>query len=460
MYSDGGSRWWGGNSLTAAAIPPQVCVQNKAAVDANGQVATTYILGDVTDEVHINWANVMWDPSIGGGTLTVSAATSDEVNDAVLSLAGFTMPDPLNPGGTIPARIPSGGSVTISPLGAPPAKVTVVSTRGGVATIDTTTKSGVPISTVHPTATADSATTAEDTTLPSIDVLSNDILLGGTGVVTITGAAALGTATVNADNTIAYTPNLNVSGTDLVGYVVSVGGVPSNEGYLTVSITPVNDAPVAVADSVGAPNNKGVTFNVLGNDTDPDGAADLSAAVIASLPAIDVTLTCNGGQPVAIGTVCAGGSVTLLATKAGVFTFTYYAQDQSGGQSINPATVTLNATAVEVITIDKPQFVVSKFRWVVSGDDNIRAAQTLSIAYTSGTYRIAGACTGNAAGFEIGTATVDAFGTWIFDQAVNSSGLVNPTNNGANGGFWCTTPRQISVSSPLGGATTANIALK
>ena len=187
--------------------------------------------------------------------------------------------------------------------------------------------------------------------------------------------------------------------------------------------------------------------------------------MIASLPQLGATLTCNGGVAAGVGTVCAGGSVTFTPTTLGTFTFTYRAQDQAGAQSANAATVTVTVNATEAIVISKSQYVVSKNRWTVTGTDSVRAGQTLTIAYSAGanggTYKVNGACTGSAAGTVIGTAPVDALGNWAFDAILTSAGVLNPSNTGGNStGFWCTPPKSITITSPLGGTAGANITLK
>src|SRR6266545_3200018 len=452
-----GSNWWGQNA--PAVIPAQVCVQDLNARDPLGNVIPAYFLGDVTDEVDITVAD--WDPTVAGGTLTVAATSSDKVNLPALTVAGFGAIDPAT------------GQFQVSNLPAPPAKVSVVSVRGGVAVLDVRTGVGIPVSPTTPVANADSVTTPEDTVAANINVLFNDKLNGApidpTGAtVAITAQGRLGNATLNPDNTITYAPNPNVNGTDIVGYTVTVNGFTSNEGYLTVNITPVNDAPVAKNDTAGAPNNRAVTLNVLANDTDPDGAADLAAAVIKSLPAAGATLTCNGGAAVAVDTVCAGGLVTFTPTATGSFSFTYQAQDKGVPPltSLTAATVTVTVNATEAIVVTKSQYVAKQFRWVVTGTDSVAGGgQTLTIAYAAGanggTYKVNGACTGSAAGTVIGTAPVDAFGNWALDAILTSAGVVNPTNTGGNStGFWCTPPKQISITSPLGGTAAANIILK
>ena len=125
--------------------------------------------------------------------------------------------------------------------------------------------------------------------------------------------------------------------------------------------------------------------------------------------------------------------------------------------------MTVNAT--EAIVISKSQYVVSKGRWVVTGTDAVIAGQTLTIAYAAGAnggiYKVNGVCSGSAAGFVVGSAAVDGLGNWAFDQILTTAGVINPSNTGGNStGFWCTPPKQIVVTSPLGGTATSNIILK
>jgi len=253
------------------------------------------------------------------------------------------------------------------------------------------------------------------------------------------------------------------------GYKVTITatGVVSAEGYLHITVTPVNDLPTAVNDASGAPNNKAITINVLGNDTDPDGAADLSAAVIQSLPAAGATITCNGGAAAVVGTVCAGGNISFTGSGGGsVYTFTYKARDVAGALSANTATVTMTVNAAEQIVTTKSIFTSRSLRWQVGGTDSLIASQTLSMQYdiaTPPTYKVNGVCTAMTAATNpvIGTSAVDALGNWNIDVVVNSAGTSNPTNTGSNGtGFWCSPPKTLKLTSPLGGTGTAAISFK
>ncbi len=457
------STWWGQNA--PLAIPSQVCVLD------NGRVVPGYFPTNVIDEVAI--VSSTYSPATA--TLSVSAVTSDCFTNPTLTVDGFgdmTL-DPATCSNTF----------SLANVLAPPAKLSVTSLRGGVDTKNVSTGVGTPVLAGVVVTNADTQTIPEDcsattatscATPPTFNVLANDTLNGGAvaaGSVTLAIATppAHGIATVDGSNNIVYTPAANYNGADLIGYTVNCATCvgTSAEGYLHITVTPVNDTPTAVIDSSGAPNNRAVTVSVLGNDTDPDGAADLAAAVIQSVPAAGATITCNGGAAAVVGTVCAGGTIAFTGSGGGsVYTFSYRARDVSGALSANTATVTMTVNATEAIVVQKSIFTSKTWRWTVAGTDSLIAGQTLTVTYditTPPTFKVNGVCTAMTAATNpvIGTATVDALGNWTYDVLGTSAGTVNPTNTGSNGtGFWCTPPKQVKVTSPLGGTATTNITLK
>ena len=60
-----------------------------------------------------------------------------------------------------------------------------------------------------------------------------------------------GSLTLNPDGSFFYTPQANFSGTDPFTYTASDGETTSNVATVTITVNPVNDAPVAVADAYG-----------------------------------------------------------------------------------------------------------------------------------------------------------------------------------------------------------------
>ena len=449
-----GNKFWA--QAQPAAIPVQVCLEDASARDVNGNSAPVFYLMNVTDEVAITTSTTpgaTYDPA-NGGTLTVHATSSDTLTPPNLTLAGY---GPM-----------TNGAITVTPLAAPPAKVTVLSAEGGTADLIVTTAVGTAQQVATPFAANDTVTMFEDcsptpasscATPLVISPLANDTVSGGPipagAVVSIAQQPRLGTAVVNANNTITYTPNPNVNGQDSIAYSVMLNGAFSNTANIVINITPVNDAPVAVDDTIGARVGLTNSFNVIQNDTDVDGATDLANAQIVTWPAQ------LGAQPVPTN-----GVVTFTPTTTGTFTFTYKAVDKAGAVSANAANVTVTVAAGEAIVITKSIFLPAakkgaSTRWTVSGTDSIRQGQVLTIVYANGGFTAAaggGSCNGTATNPKcvIGTALVDQLGNYLYDVVGTQGGAKDPTDTAT----WSVSPTTVKVfsSSPvLGGSQTSTI---
>ena len=85
---------------------------------------------------------------------------------------------------------------------------------------------------------------------------------------------AHGTLTLNADGSFTYTPDANFNGTDSFTYKANDGTADSNTATVTITVTAVNDAPVAANDTYTTNEDTPLTVtapDVLANDTDVDG---------------------------------------------------------------------------------------------------------------------------------------------------------------------------------------------
>ncbi len=181
-----------------------------------------------------------------------------------------------------------------------------------------------------PTAGDDSVMTAEDNPIV-IDVLANDSAADGDTIsVSGVGAPAHGTATV-AGGKITYTPGTDYHGPDSFTYTIT-DGTATDSATVTVTITPVNDAPKAIDDvaTVGVHSSTFAAEDLVGNDSDPDVGDQLSVASVAS--AANGTVVLNGD-----GTV----TFTPTAGYTGPASFTYRSKDASGTMSANAALVSL-----------------------------------------------------------------------------------------------------------------------
>ena len=152
-----------------------------------------------------------------------------------------------------------------------------------------------------PEALDDTATTTEDTTV-TIDVLDNDSDRDGDPLtLAIISNPSHGTAFVidndtpsdPTDDVITYTPNLNYTGSDQFTYLISDRNGGTDTATITLNVTPVNDPPDAVDDTVITDEEVPVTIDVLENDTDPEG--DLLSLVVVSAPSNGTAVVNNNG---------------------------------------------------------------------------------------------------------------------------------------------------------------------
>ncbi len=178
-----------------------------------------------------------------------------------------------------------------------------------------------------PLANDDTIDTSEDTPV-TIDVLGNDSDPDDGDTLTLidVGRPANGSARINS-SMVVYTPTQNFDNSDTFTYTVCDGSL-TNSATVTVTVNPVNDAPVAADDSFSVEEDAvltGTSRSVLDNDSDIDSA--LLTAVLDSGPA-DGTLRLNPDG-------------TFIYTPASSFdgadTFIYHAND--GVADSNTATV-------------------------------------------------------------------------------------------------------------------------
>ena len=119
-----------------------------------------------------------------------------------------------------------------------------------------------------PVANAGSATTDEDTAV-DITLVGSDID-GDPLTYAIATQPAHGTLSGSGANRT-YTPAANYHGPDSFAFVANDGTVDSAAATVSITVTSINDDPVAVDDSTTTDQNTAVTIDVLANDSDVDG---------------------------------------------------------------------------------------------------------------------------------------------------------------------------------------------
>src|SRR5205823_239662 len=140
-------------------------------------------------------------------------------------------------------------------------------------------------------ATAESYATAEDTALTvntAAGLLTHASDIDGDllSAVLVSGPSH-GTLTLNSNGSFTYTPSANYNGSDSFVYQVNDGTADSNLATVSLTITAVNDAPLATAESyttaeIGRASCR-ETAGLLAHATDIDG--DPLTAVLVSGPA-------------------------------------------------------------------------------------------------------------------------------------------------------------------------------
>ena len=165
-----------------------------------------------------------------------------------------------------------------------------------------------------PLARDDEFTLEEDTTLTG-SVGSNDEDIDGDELtfVLLTDSSN-GGVVLDPDGTFMFTPAANSTETVLFTYEVSDGDL-TNEATVGISVTPANDAPVAIDDQTSTIEDTPVSVSVLPNDSDPDGD---------DLKVVGVTQPAHG-----LATINADGSITYTPDThfSGSDTFTYSIDD-------------------------------------------------------------------------------------------------------------------------------------
>nr|MDA8413462.1 Ig-like domain-containing protein [Desulfobacteraceae bacterium] len=175
-----------------------------------------------------------------------------------------------------------------------------------------------------PTATSQSVSTSEDSA-KAITLTGSDAD-GDALTYTVVTQPAHGTLSGTAPN-LTYTPAANYSGSDSFTFSVNDGTVSSSSATVSITVTAVNDAPVAAAQTVGTTRN--VAKAVSLSATDADG--DALTYTVVTQPAHG---TLSGTAPNLTYTPATGYS--------GSDSFTFKAND--GKIDSNTATVSINIT--------------------------------------------------------------------------------------------------------------------
>ena len=149
---------------------------------------------------------------------------------------------------------------------------------------------------------------------------------------------ANGTLVLNTDGTFTYTPDANFNGVDRFVYTLDDGNGGTDTASVRITVTAVNDAPVAADDTFTGDEDTDITGDVLadngaGTDADIDGdALTVSATLVANVANGALTLNTDGTF-----------TYTPDANFNGTDSFVYTLEDGQGGTDTATVTLTVNA---------------------------------------------------------------------------------------------------------------------
>ncbi|MBD0410661.1 tandem-95 repeat protein, partial [Pseudoalteromonas distincta] len=210
-------------------------------------------------------------------------------------------------------------------------------------------------------------------------------------------------------NQIQYTPAANTNGLATVTYTVSDNNGGTNTATVAVTITAVNDAPVANNDTATmAEDAAPILINVLANDSDEDGDSLTISAASADIGSASVV----GNQI----------QYTPAANTNGLATVTYTVSDNNSGT--NTATVAITITEVN----DAPVASIQSFSISENATDGdiIGTVSASDIENQTLTYSLTG---GDTASFEINSSSgvLSTVGESPFDFETTNQYILNVT---------------------------------
>ncbi|HTH56848.1 MAG TPA: Ig-like domain-containing protein [Cyclobacteriaceae bacterium] len=185
-----------------------------------------------------------------------------------------------------------------------------------------------------------SVVTNEDTASGTITLTGSDVD-GNSLTFSVVTPPSHGLLTGSAPNFV-YTPSLNYNGSDSFTFKANDGTVDSNIATISITVTPVNDAPVANPQTVSVAENSQAPVTLTATDVDGDALT----YIVVGAPAHG---TLSGAAP----------NITYIPNLNynGSDSFTFKVND--GTVDSNMATVSITVTAVNIAPVANNQNVTT-----------------------------------------------------------------------------------------------------
>lgn len=262
------------------------------------------------------------DTDTEGDAMTYTAITTVPSNQGVLTMnanGGYTFTPAANFNGTV-----------------------VIEYRVCDATLCDTATLTITVSPVNdaPVASSSTVPTNEDAPLTGTVITSITDVDDASNTLTVTPITSIpsgqGVLTLNPDGTYTFTPTPNFTGTVTVDYKVCDPSGACDTATLTITVTAVNDAPLAVNDTLITPEDTAATGSLATNDSDADNtSAELTYTSLSNIPGSQGLLVLN-----ADGTY----TFTPALNFNGTIHVNYKVCDLGG--ACDTATLTITLTAV------------------------------------------------------------------------------------------------------------------
>ncbi|WP_061008599.1 tandem-95 repeat protein [Vibrio sp. CUB2] len=367
------------------------------AEDFNGEATITYVVtdGELTDEATVS---VTVNPVNDAPVANDDSTTTDEDTPVTIDV----LPNDSDVDGDtltiVNASVPAEqGTVEIvnGKLVFTPAEdfngeatITYVVSDGELTDEATVSVTVNPVNDA-PVANNDSTTTDEDTPV-TIDVLPNDTDVDGDTLTIVNASVPAEQGTVEiVDGKLVFTPAEDFNGEATITYVVTDGEL-TDEATVSVTVNPVNDAPIANDDSTTTDEDTPVTIDVLPNDIDVDG--DTLTIVNASVPAEQGTVEIVDGKLVFTPAENFNGDATISYTVSDG-ALEDEAEVSVAVNPLNDAPTTENAIPSQVLPEDFAEYTInlndafsdvdnadSELTFSISGNNNIQVSIVDGIA--------------------------------------------------------------------------------
>ncbi|MBC7200061.1 MAG: retention module-containing protein [Pseudomonas balearica] len=348
-YSTDGGQTWTDNFSAIEGSNTVSVRQTDVAGNTSGATTVSFVLDTLAPVITAN-QQFTYDENQPANALIGSVSAQDAVGVVAFRFA--------DSGNSTSAdgyfQIDSQGRITLTQAGATAGvndfeqapnshgyAIEAIDAAGNVSSANVTL-SEVNVNDNAPQATDDSLQAVEDTpvTFLASELLGNDSDDDGNGltIASVTSGAG-GTAVLNADGSVTFTPNANFNGTADFTYTVSDGTQISAPATVTVEVAAVNDAPVASASQGQGIEDSGVVGGqLIANDV--DAGDSLSFGLNGTAPA-GFTLASDGRW-----TFDATNSAydSLAEGETHDLVIPYQVTDEHGGIGESTLTITITGT--------------------------------------------------------------------------------------------------------------------